>query len=216
MPKIDREGIFKARPTGWSVREPKEDSNSQSVGISIEWAIVSQFVASGEDWLDWTQYGEYIAQGDHYVVKVDGSVNQTTVDQLVKAGVWDGSLELAEFPPDVVAQVTVKNEEWQGESRFKVTWVNPGDHVPKARGASPETVTKLKTRYGSLLRAAAGHAKKDAPPVAAAPPRPPRVAQHPGQDGEPPASVVTGGPVGKDDDLPSDAPESTNTVGAAN
>jgi hypothetical protein len=74
----------------------------------------------------------------------------------------------------VVVQITVKEEEYQGKKRLKVSWVNPGDYSPRPEAASDGDVARLQVRFGSLLRAAAAVATKKAPakPAPAKPPAP--------------------------------------------
>lgn len=190
---LDRDGIFRAIPDAWRVGEQKE--GSQSVPIIINWAVTEWYNQETGEWVAWPD--GYGAEGYHYIVKKDGNINQTGVDQLAKSIGWNGDLDIvgSTAPPDVVAQITVKSETYEGKTRRKVQWVNPGDFVP-AQGASPEAVKKMSGLYGSRLRAAAAAAAKAAKPMAA----PPRITE-PSSD-EPPAGVVTGGPpetLGKDE-----------------
>lgn len=154
MRQLDRAGIFKAVLREWDI---KAFSTSSSVAVSIGFTITAEL--DGEQWADWSEYEEHSVFGDFFVLKKDGTVNQTTVDQLVAAIDWDGDLKcIAETPapPAIEVQITVKSEEYKGKTYFKVAWINPVDFVPSAAsGASAEKVEEVNARFGSLLRAAA-------------------------------------------------------------
>ena len=197
MKRIDRAGIFKAVPTDWCVTKAKD---SNSVAITVNYTIMAQF--NGADWDDWTGYEEYTARGDHYVIKRDGGINTPTVEQLAMSLGWNGDLRsVAGNPPDVQVQITVKADEYNGQTRYKVEWVNPGDYTPQARGASESDVDQLQKQFGSQLRAAASSVKlavtaengqrQSAPAKAAAPAAP--ATEGPPDYGETPMPEERGG-----------------------
>lgn len=171
MRRLDRPGIFRARPLSWGIRR----AESGAIAVAFEYLILAQL--DGTEWIDWSGAEEHTVFGDTYVVKKDGTVHTSGVEQLVAALGWDGDLRsVAGRPPQVVVQVTVKEEEWKGQRRLKVGWVNPGDYTPRPESASDDDVARLQVRFGSLLRAAASVATKKAPakptpaPSAGAPP----------------------------------------------
>lgn len=172
MRRLDRSGIFRARPVSWSVRASE---TSQAVALSIEFLILAQL--DGSSWTSWAEYEEHRVFGDFYVIKRDGSVNQTMVEQLAGSLGWSGDLRhVGSAVPEVTVQITVKEDAYNGQVRFKADWINPGDHVPQPSGASEGEVGTLQARFGSLLRAAAAGAKprqKGAapPPAKTTPPR---------------------------------------------
>lgn len=170
--RLDREGIFKARPVGWRV---KKFDSSQAVAIAIEFAILAQL--DGNEWTSWDGYEAVHAWGDWFVIKKDGRPNVGSsdkpgaIEQLRDSIGWDGRFETiaASPPPDVVVQITVKSEQYNGSTYFKATWMNPGDYTPTPGGATTDEVKALDARFGSLLRAAAGGGTKKAPAKAPAP-----------------------------------------------
>lgn len=151
--RLDRAGIFKAKPTSWGVQKSE---GSQSVAIAIDFTILAQL--EGYEWADWSGYEEHTITGYFWVIKKDGSINSTTVTSICESLYWNCSLEsIANDPvPDMVVQITVKEETYNGQTRLKVGWLNPGDYSPKAAYAPVEEVKELQTRFGSLLRAAGG------------------------------------------------------------
>jgi hypothetical protein len=177
--RLDREGTFKAKPLSWKVQQSKQ---TQSVGINFEFQILAQLVemkkpGSGESydgWHSWEEYDPVNCYGTFYVIGRDGQQNVKAIDQLVVSGLWNCDFNAILGPvPDVVVQIQVKAEEYEGQTRYKVSWVNPEDHVPGpsggATGASADEIGKLQARFGSLLRAAAAGAKKGAKPPAPKP-----------------------------------------------
>jgi hypothetical protein len=157
---LDRPGIFKARPFDWSVQP---SATSKAIAISIGLLIEAQY-ENGE-WTSWAEYEPHQVRGWWYVIGKNGQVNTVAVEQLAKSLGWNGDLKSirAAEPPDVVVQITVKSEEFNGKVTHKAGWMNPGDHVPDAFGASDEDVQKLSVQFGSLLRAAAASVAKTTP-----------------------------------------------------
>ncbi len=116
MRRLDRPGIFKARPLSWAVRT----AESGAVSISAEYLVLAQL--DGTEWIDWSEAEEHTVFGDTYVVKRDGTVNTSGVEQLVAALGWNGDLRsVVGRPPQVVVQINVKDEEYQGKRRVPPT-----------------------------------------------------------------------------------------------
>jgi hypothetical protein len=177
--RLDRPGIFKARPLSWAVRT----ADSGAVAIALEYLILAQL--DGTEWVDWSGAEDHTVFGDTYVVKKDGTVHTSGVEQLVAALGWNGDLRsVTGAPPKVVVQINVKEEEYQGKKRLKVSWVNPGDYSPRPEAASDGDVARLQVRFGSLLRAAVAIATKKVP---AKPPTPPAPTPAPTAAGPRPA-----------------------------
>jgi len=129
------------------------EAKSGAVAINITFQVTDQW--NGGEWESWAEYAVNEVQGAYYVVKRDGAVNESAVEQLAKAIRWNGDLRtVIGQPPDIEVQITVSEEVYDGTTSFKAGWLNPGDHVPSF-GASPEDIMKLHVRFGSLLRAAA-------------------------------------------------------------
>lgn len=148
---LQYEGIYKARPLSWGLK-PSERSKSQAV--AIEFLITARFDSG--NWEDLTQYEDQTITGFFYIVKKDGTVNTTQMRALAESLGWDGNpQDLLNSPPDVVCQVTVKNEEFDGKTRLKVQWINHESYTPGVQTAGADEVNAFGTQFGSLLRAAA-------------------------------------------------------------
>lgn len=167
--RIDREGIFRAYPTAWRL---KEIEGKQSKAVNIDFAITEEL--DGEAWNDWSGY-DVVASGDWWIISKEGKVNEKSIQQLAQSLGWEGDLlALTGPPPDVLVQISIKSEEYNGKTYFKASWMNPGDYVPQARTTSAEDVQRVGVQFSSLIRAAASTVKKGAKPMprAAAAPTP--------------------------------------------
>lgn len=186
MKWIDRPGIFKAVPFAWRLRDFE---NSQALAIEMEFELVAK-LENGE-WQDWSQFEPHQVRGQFFIIKKDGAVNEETHADLVTATGWDGELRSVNGnPPNVLVQVTVKDEQYNGKTYFKASFIRHGDYSPKPREAPPEKVAALSGRFDSLLRASAAVAKQSAAAPAMAP-APRAVMQT--ADGQPPPETPFGG-----------------------
>lgn len=160
---IDREGTFRAYPSDWGVKDAKDTA---SVAVSIKFRIVSMW--DGQEWHDWTQYGEYFTQGDFWFIKRDGTVNERNVRDLHAAIGWDGdpgSIEDADFSQHGV-QVVVQPDTYKGKTLMKAAFINGWNADPSGgvRTVDKAAIASLRTKYGSQLRAIVG-AKAPAKPT---------------------------------------------------
>lgn len=170
MIRLEREGIFKAKPLTWAVFQ----ADSGAVGISMSFLILAQ--VDGMEWVSWAEAEDHVVYGTIWVVKKDGSIVVKNVEDMYAALGWEGGMAEVSGPvPDRVCQVTVKAEEYKGKTQYKVAFIAPEDYVPGPQSAAPEDVKKIDARFGSLLRAAAAGAKKASGGAtkAAPPPKPP-------------------------------------------
>ncbi len=153
---LDRAGIFRAKPFHWAVIPSKE---TKSVAVYVNSLIVSQF--DGKEWVSWEESEPHTTGGYWYVIGKDGKINETAVKQLVESGLWDGKLEtVAEFdPPDIIVQLNVKANEWNGKTTYKPAWMNHENFVPNFDGATGDDLKVISNQFGSLLRAVAASIK---------------------------------------------------------
>lgn len=175
---IDREGTFKALIQSYGLKEME----SGSVGIAIRANLLACW--SGEGWDDWAQY-DVEAQGDIWIVgtKEKGSkLNEKAFESLVKHAGLDGDTDsiVNETWKPTECQVVIKADDYNGQTRFKIAFVNALDRTPGAFGNVDAAKAKeLQSRHGAALRAIAGNAKRNGTPTpaskpAAPPPAPPK------------------------------------------
>lgn len=197
---IDRPGIFKVRPLSWAVWKSE---TSKSVGINLKFQILEMLHESV--WHDWMQYGDFHAFGHFYVVKSDGGVNERPAQQLAESLGWNGTFAQVQSgpPPDVLVQVTVKEETYQGKTRLKVEWMNPVDYVPQPRGEDASSVKQLDAMFGSQLRALMSSSAKPKPTGKPPPPRTPPPSRPDRFEGVAPATEEEAvAMLGPEDDVP--------------
>ncbi|MCO6438969.1 MAG: hypothetical protein J5J06_17885 [Phycisphaerae bacterium] len=119
--------------------------------------------------------------GYHFIQKRDGSLNQHTINALRDALGWDG-LDVRWFEQanlrDVDVQLSCDWEEFEGQQRMRVKFLNPADYagggVPHADAALMQS---LAAQLNPKLRAFSGGAAPARPaqaarPAPAAPPAP--------------------------------------------
>jgi hypothetical protein len=187
----DREGTFRARLIQPGLRKGK--SPSKSLGVTFVAMLDEMWIADDEGgghWEPWSQY-DMQAEGTSWIVKADGTVNSKAAESLVSHAGWSGDLS------DVVegrwkatpCQVVVKAEEYQGQTYFKVAFINSFDATPGGMGnVDPDEAKKLQDQLGSQFRAIASNAKRNTAPTTGKPSSPPKRA--PG--GKQPATVASG------------------------
>lgn len=157
MKYLERQGTFKAKAIEWAVKEAS--TGTVGVGIVFECREVKQ----GEEWR--ALMPPALVRGDFYVVKNNGEVMQKTAHELCCSFAWGGSFDeiRANTPPDVMVQVDVEMQTYQGKQYYKARHVRPenmdalGDEVSEARAK------ELDKRHGQSLREVAQKAAANRP-----------------------------------------------------
>ncbi len=166
--EVDREGIFKAE-AGADVAV--EQAESGAIAAAFRFDLYEMWDAAEKKWIDWP-YSQHV-YARVWVIKKDGTINKYGVDILKNVLCWDGEMTSLgtgwSTPP---CQVTVVNEEYKGQSRLKVSWINSVDSDPDRglRPADPALLKKIATMYGGKLRAAYGAKSVEAPAAPTPPP----------------------------------------------
>lgn len=195
MAGIDRKGDFQARVIDYSIYEAK----TGSTGINLKFVVLSMWNPETEEWDDWTQYDEkFEVLGTAWIIKKDGSLNEEAAKRLAEAcGPWDfESIDAKEWKP-TDCSITVEQEEYNGQTRFKAAWINAFDRKPGMSGnVDAGKARELSGRFGSQLRALFGNATHAAPPTSRPKPPPagifPPAAKEPALNGAPGAGPLTG------------------------
>lgn len=172
MPQVDREGIFKAA-AGAGVSLKQVASGAMAVTLNLR---LTDYL-NGNEWVPWSEYGQHV-YADIWLIKTDGSVNQTAVETLKNVLGWDGNPDTLESLETPAVQVTVKAETRNNQTYYNGTWINPLDYLPGPKPLDTSILDQLKKAHGSKLRAAFGSppAKtgKSVPKPTELPPVPPR------------------------------------------
>lgn len=159
MNRLEQQGIFKCKALSWEIQE----AQSGAVGVNMSFLVLEEL--EGDKWVSWAEYPEHMFYGTWWVVKKDGTINTSAVEQLAKSLGWDGNLaSITGTPPTDTVQVSVKPDTYEGVTRYKGDWMNPGNYSGgSGNAADPQKVKGLQSRFGSLLRAAAASAKATEP-----------------------------------------------------
>jgi hypothetical protein len=159
----DREGRFKATILEHGVAETGPNRLATFV---CKFALTEELVSGEWEPLP-PEEGELDITGYFYLEKKDGSINTVTVDQLKAAFGWDGRDPFWLQDSDLgqlVVQVKLEFEQYDGKQRLKVRYVDAEDATPAGVPmADDNTRRTLSTRLGSKLRALAGGTPAPAP-----------------------------------------------------
>jgi len=105
------------------------------------------------------------------IVLRSGALSTRTIENLKKAvgisadiDTWTGG----DWPP---FQIVVDDEEWNGEMRRKVIWINPNNSGGTGVSQDPDAVSRFKAQHGAKLRALLGGTPANTPKPPAAPKR---------------------------------------------
>lgn len=174
----DREGVFRGTISEYGLKE----FDSGAVAVKFRADLAEIWDAANQAWHPWAEY-EMEVFGDAFVVKKDGTLNEASVNSLVKNAGWDGSFHSitdGKWQP-TPCQFTVKRSEYNGKTYYNAAFINGFDDIPGG-GALPkldEDKTKsLDKRFASQLRAIAGNKMRNqaVPPPADKPSAPPKPA----------------------------------------
>jgi hypothetical protein len=176
MGACDRAGHFRAEIVEYGLKAV-DKADSKSVAVSFRVLLTAMF-ENGE-WVDWSQY-EMDAYGDSWIVKKDGTLNERAVNDLMKHCGWDGqfsSVTNLTWKPTPF-QVEIKPHVYNGETTYRVEWINAFDSQPGGGtmgNVDDNKLAELEARFGASLRALGGNVKRNAAPAASRPaPPPPR------------------------------------------
>lgn len=174
MNPVDRKGTFRGVIAEYGMKE----FPSGAVAIKFRAELTEIYDFDNEQWVPWEEY-QMEVWGDSFVVKKDGSLNQTSVDALVNHAGWNGSFHAIfdQTWKPTPCQFSVKGEDYQGKTYYKVGFINgfndePGGSMPQL---DPDKVRGLDAKFGSQLRALTGNKMRNQapPPATSKPPAPP-------------------------------------------
>lgn len=157
MPQpIDRAGTFRGEIVSFGLSQKE---GSQSVAVYLKASIHEHYNKLDEVWEDWRGY-ECEAEGWLYIIGRDGKILEAQAQSLVKYAGWDGQLTTitdGNWEPDRVS-MTVKENTYNGNTSYRIEWINDYDRTPKSSGGNVDskTAAELQSRFGGQFRALAG------------------------------------------------------------
>ena len=178
MAMPQREGTYKARVKNHWLEESKEGKPV----VVLELELLTIFHTAPDGRTGWAKAPELPAEikSWQYPIKKDGTVNQTAIDQLESALMWDATEGIAAFQLDdgdvtdgfigTELQAVLKNDTYNGETKLKVQWLNPATADPtkssQGQKADPATVQNLAAQYDGMIAASATQRpNRPAPPT---------------------------------------------------
>jgi hypothetical protein len=171
--ELDREGDFRIEITSYGLYE----ADSGSVAVNLEANVLECWNPETQAWEDWRQYN-VATTGSVWIVKKDGKPNEKGVESLIRCAGWNGrptSITQENWRPKP-CQASCKRDEYQGQVRFKIAFLNPWDRTPGGMGnVSPEKAKELELKFGSQFKAMhANFQRQEAgPPEGSQPQSPP-------------------------------------------
>lgn len=146
-------GRYLATPINWTVEETGENKLPTFV-CSFE--LFQYFGREG-----WEEISDLQIIGYFFLMKKDGAINERQIKSLRDALSWDGRsiAGLADGQwTGVEVQLALGCEEYKGQNKIKVQFINPRDYEPGHLSKNPETVKAIGSRIDMQLRALAGSA----------------------------------------------------------
>lgn len=153
MSLVSREGTFRGFATDWGVSTTSKSGypQLQAVLSALEW-----YNPETQEWENWNEYGEEITA---YLV-LFGSEGKALMNakQIQKVFGWSGQSfkELDDFDySEVQFQFRVEDEEYEGNTTRKVTWIDEYDASP-GRTVQKLDAAKLKQLDAAYSKALKG------------------------------------------------------------
>lgn len=155
MHPCEVEGHYRIKITETGLKEMQ----SGAVAISLKAHILEAW--QDDEWADISHLENEI-EGDVWIITKEGATNDSAVESLVKWAGWNGDLASVldgSWMP-LPCQTQVKREDYKGNTRFKLSFINDWNRTPRGMtNVSPEQVGALLSKYGRDLKAVADRAR---------------------------------------------------------
>lgn len=174
----DRVGEWHVQPVAWYL----ERYDSGSVAVKMRFRALEFLNEETSEWLPWTDYDVEII-GTFFIVKKNGTPNDTTIASLVKAINWSGDLAAFRSPATAFPKchVTTKDGSYRNSKDelihggFIVDYLNPySGRVKKVTKIDDADATALSNAVGPAIRAIASNVQRNAVAPAEAPAEAPK------------------------------------------
>lgn len=166
---IDRPGIFRGHCTEAGIEASEKSS---SVGLRLVMRVTEWLDQQTNEWTDWSEYDVHCS-GTLWIIGTKGTINETAAKMARDVLGWNGSLEQQDVATFKPCQFTVNQEDYNGQARFKIGFLNEWDYKPTARTVDAATAKSLQAQHGSKLRAFFGAKSAAVKPPAGKPASPP-------------------------------------------
>ena len=146
----------------WGIAQPK--AGEQGVQVILKMHCVQYWDSETKTWnaLE-APMDKYKLSGEWTLIKKDGTVNPSGLDQLQRANIGLDAGMIAYMannaPPETLVVVETELDEYNGKKRVRPTWLNSAEHIPGTGGARPmatkEQMLAMNEQQSSKLRALA-------------------------------------------------------------
>jgi len=179
---MNQEGDFRVLIDEYGVKERE----SGAICISTRAKVLDRWIPADGDqdgyWESWAEH-DVVVYGDFYIILSNAKgnkLNDKQIESLVAYCGWNGALPSihdGSWKP-TPCRASVKGDEYNGETRYKMSWLSDYNSTPGGMSNLDDTAIKrIEARHASAMRAIAGNVKRNTPPVdgpPAAPSAPPQ------------------------------------------
>ena len=157
MPHLNEVGDFLAVIRDYGIQTAKSEE-SEAVAITMRFEVFKDWDLEAKAWKERGR-GEVVF-GSSWIIKRDGTVSEKAHKRLITAAGWDGtfdSIRDKSWKPWVV-RVTVEENFFEGNTSYRVSWINHGDSLPGDGGVKSvddNTANALVSQHAQQLRASA-------------------------------------------------------------
>jgi len=165
---LEWEGQVRGRIVEYGLQK----ADSGAIAISVVVALSDFWDADKQDWANLDD--GYENRGDFWIVKKNGTLNQSAVDSLMRYCGWDGvlpSVTDGTWEP-TPARFTLATDKFKDQVRYKISWAADYNTKPGVGNVSAEEARQLQNQYGSQFRALSGNVARNAAAPAGKPKMP--------------------------------------------
>ena len=155
--QLEQAGTFRGPITEYCLVSAESGAKAIRVTVDIE-----DIYYDGE-WCDWREH-EFYVHGDLWIVKKNGTINESQARSLVEYANWNGDLLQVHnqvWHPNKVA-VVVNEDKYGDDVRYRISWINDYDKRPGGGNVSDADAKAMQSQYGQQFRALAGNVSRNA------------------------------------------------------
>lgn len=167
---MNQEGDFRVLITEYGAKERE----SGAICISTSAKVLARWMPAADDkdgyWESWKEH-DVIVYGDFYIVlsrEKGNKLNERQIESLVSFCGWDGTLSSINdgtWQP-TPCRASVKANEWNNETFYKMSWLNDYESTPGGMGVLDDAAIKrIEAKHATAMRAIAGNAVRNAAPT---------------------------------------------------
>src|SRR3972149_415329 len=159
MQELNQAGVFRGTITEYGLLV----QDSGAIALSVRAKIDDAWNHESQGWQDWRGY-EVQAAGRLWIVKKDGTINESQAQSLIKHCGWNGDMTvLSEGWEPTPCSFVVNEEKYEGKTSYRISFINDYNRSPGQVGnVDIEEAKKLQSRFGAQFRALSGNISRNA------------------------------------------------------